>query len=179
MSVFFSLILYLSLSLAQNLCIFRFPREIYQLFAYCSSVTLGICLSRCVCVCVCVCAIVCMLMNVYAPEYTYGTDIYVDMYLRFCLWIRLVCWSSRTCGMYVHTYTANPTSGDISESSFKAQSSKLEGLFSLKRGKRDVRALSFELWKSFRKYHPTWDWLYTHILTHTYVHMYIHTHIYM
>ena len=30
---------------------------------------------------------------------------------------------------------------------FQAQSSKLEGLFSLKRGKRDVRALSFELSK--------------------------------
>jgi len=30
---------------------------------------------------------------------------------------------------------------------FQAQSSKLEGLFPLKRGKRDVRALSFELSK--------------------------------
>jgi len=37
----------------------------------------------------------------------------------------------------------------------KAQSSKLERLFSLKRGKRDFRALSF----SFRKCHPRWDWL--------------------
>ena len=44
-------------------------------------------------------------------------------------------------------YTANPTWGDIFESSFKAQSSKLERLFSLKCGKRDVRALSFELSK--------------------------------
>ena len=43
--------------------------------------------------------------------------------------------------------TANPTWGDISECCFKAQSSKLERLFSLKRGKRDVRALSFELSK--------------------------------
>jgi len=41
--------------------------------------------------------------------------------------------------------TANPTWGDIFESSFKAQSSKLERLFSLKHGKRDVRALSIEL----------------------------------
>jgi len=40
--------------------------------------------------------------------------------------------------------TANPTWGDILECCFKAQSSKLKGLFSLKRGKRDVRALSFE-----------------------------------
>jgi len=35
----------------------------------------------------------------------------------------------------------------IYECCFKAQSSKLERLFSLKRGKRDVRALSFELSK--------------------------------
>jgi len=34
--------------------------------------------------------------------------------------------------------TANPTWGDIFESSLKAQSSKLDRLFSLKRGKRDV-----------------------------------------
>ena len=43
--------------------------------------------------------------------------------------------------------TANSTRGDIFECCFKAQSSKLEPLFSLKRGKRDVRALSFELSK--------------------------------
>jgi len=43
--------------------------------------------------------------------------------------------------------TANPTWGDIFECCFKAQSSKLERLFSLKRGKKDVQALSFELSK--------------------------------
>jgi len=43
--------------------------------------------------------------------------------------------------------TANPTWGDIFKCCFKAQSSKLERLFSLKRGKRDVRELSFELLK--------------------------------
>jgi len=42
---------------------------------------------------------------------------------------------------------ADPTWGDIFECCFKAQISKLERLFSLKRGKRDVRALSFELSK--------------------------------
>jgi len=51
--------------------------------------------------------------------------------------------------IYIHIYTrvcaANPTWGDIFECCFKAQSSKLDRLFSLKRGKRDVRALSFEL----------------------------------
>jgi len=41
--------------------------------------------------------------------------------------------------------TANPTWGDILECCFKAQSSKLVHLFSLKRGRRGVRALSFEL----------------------------------
>jgi len=43
--------------------------------------------------------------------------------------------------------TANPTWGDIFECCFKAQSSKLERLFPLKRDKRDLRALSFELSK--------------------------------
>jgi len=46
---------------------------------------------------------------------------------------------------YIHRRTANPTWGDILECCFNAQSSKLERLFSLKRGKRDIRALSFEL----------------------------------
>jgi len=49
----------------------------------------------------------------------------------------------RVCKYKVNT--ANPTWGDIFECCFKAQSSNLERLFSLKRGKRDVRALSFEL----------------------------------
>jgi len=40
--------------------------------------------------------------------------------------------------------TANPNWDDTLECCFKAQSSKLERLFSLKRGKRDVRALNLE-----------------------------------
>ena len=48
---------------------------------------------------------------------------------------------------YRETSTPNLTWGDIFECSFKAQSSKLERLFSLKRGERDVRALRFELSK--------------------------------
>jgi len=43
------------------------------------------------------------------------------------------------------TNTANPIWDDIFKSSFKAQRPKLERVFSLKRGKRDVRAVSFEL----------------------------------
>ena len=45
----------------------------------------------------------------------------------------------------------------------RAQSSKFERLFGHVSVKRDVRALSFELWKSFRKCHPKWDWLYMYI----------------
>ena len=47
------------------------------------------------------------------------------------------------------------------------QSSKLEARTSpsLKRGKRHVRVLSFELWKSFRKCQPRWGRLY--ILSYT------------
>ena len=45
--------------------------------------------------------------------------------------------------MYV--YTGNLTCDDIFECSFKAQSSKLKRLFSLKRGKRDVLETAFEL----------------------------------
>jgi len=44
-------------------------------------------------------------------------------------------------------FTGNPTWSDIFECCFKAQSSKLERLFSLKRGKRDVQALSSKLSK--------------------------------
>ena len=42
----------------------------------------------------------------------------------------------------------------------KAQSSQLERLFCHVSVKRDVRALSFELWNSIRKCHPKRDWLY-------------------
>ena len=43
----------------------------------------------------------------------------------------------------------------------KAQSSKLESLFCHDSVKRDVRALSFELWISIRKSHHKRDWLYS------------------
>jgi len=59
---------------------------------------------------------------------------------------------------------ANPTWGDIFESSFKAQSSKLQRLFSLKHDKRDFQALSFELWNSLRRCHHKWDRLYKLIM---------------
>jgi len=49
---------------------------------------------------------------------------------------------------------------DNCECSCKTQTSKLVCLLNFKRVKRDVRALSFELWKSFRKCHFKWDRLY-------------------
>jgi len=52
--------------------------------------------------------------------------------------------------------TADPTWGDIFEYCFIAQSSKLEILFSLKRVKREIRALNFELSKMSPH---MWDWL--------------------
>ena len=67
------------------------------------------------------------------------------------------------------------------------QSSKLERLFCHVSVKRDFRDLSFELWKGFRKCHPTWDWLYLYtqtylrarkryICTCIYIHIYMQTH---
>ena len=53
----------------------------------------------------------------------------------------------RHCYLHGQNGTANPTWEDIFECCFKAQSSKLERFFPLKRGKRDVRALCFELSK--------------------------------
>jgi len=53
-----------------------------------------------------------------------------------------------------------PCGVKFSQSPFKAQSSKLERLFSRKRFKRGVRAVSFELWNSLRKCQTTWDRLY-------------------
>ena len=46
-----------------------------------------------------------------------------------------------------HQSTANPNWGDIFECCFELKVQRFEILFSLKRGKRDVRALSFELSK--------------------------------
>jgi len=65
--------------------------------------------------------------------------------------------------IYIYIYTANPMWGDIFENSFWAHSSKLELLFLLKRGKRNVWTLTFELWNNIRKC-PKWDWIYVHFL---------------
>ena len=66
--------------------------------------------------------------------------------------------------IYIYIYSANPTSGGIFEITFKTQSSKLERLFSLKRGKKGDRASSFVLRNSIRKCHPSGtDCKYTYI----------------
>ena len=78
--------------------------------------------------------------------------IYIHIYISLYMYIEI--YAHIYIYVYICIYTADPTWGDIFECSFKAQSSKLERLISLKRGKRDVRALSF------RKCHLKWDWLY-------------------
>ena len=72
-------------------------------------------------------------------------------------------------------YSQSPY-GDIFAYCFKAQSSKLESLFSLKRGKRDLRALSFELSKMSPQVGLAvymYTYMYIQIHTHTYVYIYI------
>ena len=75
-------------------------------------------------------------------------------------------------------YTANPTWGDIFECCFKAQSSKLERLFSLKRGKRDVRALNFELSKMSPQVGLAVH-IHIHIDIYLYIYMYVCMYIYI
>jgi len=58
----------------------------------------------------------------------------------------------------------------------KAQSSKLERLFCHVSVRVDVRALSFELWNSIRKYHPKWDWQYI-VLDNLYTPFQKHSHL--
>ena len=74
--------------------------------------------------------------------YIYIVNVYI--HCRHCIHTSL---SRFVSTIYLHECTANPTWGDIFAFCFKAQSSKLGRLFSLKRGKRDVRAWSFELSK--------------------------------
>jgi len=81
--------------------------------------------------------------------------------------IHLVC--DFTTPNAIGLCTANPTWGDISECCCQAQSPKLERLFCYVSVKRDIRALSFELWNSFRKCHTTWDWLYIYGFNSAYV----------
>jgi len=72
------------------------------------------------------------------------------VYVRVHMYMYMYIWHRRTgvsplAGLLA--CTADPTWGYILVCCFKAQSSKLERLFFLKRGKSDVRALRFELSK--------------------------------
>jgi len=78
----------------------------------------------------------------------YIETISIYMYIDIYMWYHIPC-----AEMYMYIYIRIRTHTDIqpiplgvifSNAVSKAQSSKLEGLFSLKRGKRDFRALSFE-----------------------------------
>ena len=80
--------------------------------------------------------------------------------------------------LHICIYTANPIWGDIFECCFKAQSSKLERLFSLKCGTRDVRALSFELSKMTPQVGLA-VYIYMHIYMYIYVYIYAHIHMYI
>jgi len=84
-----------------------------------------------------------------------------------CVWERytgsgIIWYMSDTCvgalASHVSDMYVQPISLWVTFS--QAQSSKLERLFCHVSVKRDVRALSFELWYSIRKCHPEWDWLY-------------------
>jgi len=55
--------------------------------------------------------------------------------------------ATRVPGLLIRDYAGNYSQSHLGDIFEKAQSSKLNRLFSLKRGKRDIRALSFELSK--------------------------------
>jgi len=78
-------------------------------------------------------------------------------YLRFIKWNRAISWfaySVYTTSWYMHVQPIPLwLTFSIAVSKLKAQSSKLERLFSLQSGKRDFRAWAL----SFRKCHPKWD----------------------
>jgi len=69
-----------------------------------------------------------------------------------------VTWCMTMCHWSIVELQPIPLGSTFSE----AQSSKLQRLFFHVSVKRDVRALSFELWNSIWKchWHPKWDWLY-------------------
>ena len=100
------------------------------------------------------------------------TYICIHMLMHICLstWCMYMLMLIHVICIKSLVHTPNPTWGDIFECCFKAQSSKRERLFSLKRGKRDVRALSFEL----SKLSPQ-----VGLAVHTYVDAYMMQHMLM
>jgi len=90
----------------------------------------------------------------------------VCIHIDDCTHVCVCVYIEMTTRCEMSVCTANPTWGDIFECCFKAQSSNLERLFSLKRGKRDVRALSFELSKMSPQVALA---VYTHICMRVYI----------
>jgi len=89
----------------------------------------------------------------------HGSDLACSMYVWFRYLSKLksihldITDSASTKCVWINK--TNPTWGDIFEWCFKAQRSKFERLFSLKRAEE-----TFEFWPlNFRKCHPKWDWL--------------------
>jgi len=99
---------------------------------------------------------ICIHTNAYANEYIHAfkckyiylypcTYIYVQkvLHITYVKHLTYISHMYHIYRIYKVICTDDPIWGDIFECCFKAQSSKLERLFSLKRGKRDVRALSY------------------------------------
>jgi len=85
-----------------------------------------------------------------------STNIFIGLFCKRDLQIKILIRIS-FCEIHVCFFsmenTANPTWGDIFESSFKAQSSKVSFHW-------NVAKETLELWAlGFRKWHPKWDWL--------------------
>ena len=86
---------------------------------------------------------------------------------RLVQWLSWVIWGHRTVaggafsGIVILLRSWNLIQSiPLGVTSSKVQNSKLERLFCHVSVKRDVQALSFEIWISIRKCHPKWDCLY-------------------
>ena len=152
----------------------------------------AVCCSVLQCVAVCCSVLQCVHVyttfhvHIHIPHslYTYTSTFLVHIHITHSLYTYHILYTSavplfhiQRKGNPLYPYTAHPTWGDIFECSCKAQSSKFERLFTLKRGKRDVRALSFDLSKMSTQvglavlphsmYTYTHHILYTHILPYS------------
>jgi len=91
------------------------------------------------------------LQNEFTKIYMHTCIYYIYMYICCCsvfpwslaatphLLAATITWSNELINMYI--YTAHPTCCDIFQSWYQSSKPKLVGLFSLKRGKKDFRAL--------------------------------------
>jgi len=130
-----------------------------------------VCLLRiCVYMCMCTC-VECIFWYMYIYMYVcMYVCMYIDVCICVCMYIcmrlhvvrTLLPWTCDRGCKCVSSHSVQPIPLGVSFS--KAQSSQLEGLFCHFSVKRDVRALSFELWNNIRKCHPfenvKWGWLY-------------------